>query len=327
MGEGTRRTPLVRRTSFEGYSWLKVYCAKFHANPAINAKLSLMAGRALGMVRDTFPGVFQKMIRILLTALALTVSTGAAAHSFWLQPEDHTPEAGEEVLIEFKVGDAGDVNDWGLYWERIASLRLFSPDGVVDQQRGVRTTGGDEPGSAVVSIRSEGTHILAFESNPSFSDLEAERFNNYVKHEGLTGIAADRTLRGTTGENGTELYSRRAKTLLQVGEQRTRNVTRPIGQVLEIVPLQNPFTLEPSDALDLQVLFRGQPLEGAMVSVAPLNVTASYQTFLTSADGVVRVGAPSTGAMLYSVVWGVPAPNDARADYFTIFASLTVASE
>ncbi|AWW72946.1 hypothetical protein CD351_00740 [Erythrobacter sp. KY5] len=267
------------------------------------------------------------MIRTVLTALALVASTGAAAHSFWLQPEDHTPAAGEEVLIEFKVGDAGDVKDWGLYWERIASLRLYSPDGVVDQQRAVRTTAADEVGSAVVSIRGEGTHILAFESNPSFSDLEAERFNRYVDHEGLRGIAADRILRGTTDENGTELYARRAKTLLQVGERHTRNATRAIGHVLEIVPLQNPFSLEPGEPLDLQVFFRGEPLEGAMLSAVPLGVTAKYQTFLTSADGVVRVAAPGENPTLYSVVWGVPAPNDARAEYFTIFASLTVASE
>lgn len=264
------------------------------------------------------------MFRIAFGALALSVSTTALAHSFWLAPEDHTPAVSEETLIEFKVGDAGDVNDWGLYWERIASLRLFGPDGVTDQQRAVRTTEAEEPASAVISVRGEGTFVLAFESNPSFSDLEPERFNNYLDHEGLAAILAHREERGTTGENGTELYARRAKTLLQVGTRKTANVTRPVGQILEIVPLQNPFELGPGTPLDLQVFWRGEPLEGAQLTAAALNDTGGYKTFTTSADGLARVSAPTDTAMLYSVVWGVPAPNDDRADYFTIFASLTV---
>ena len=44
----------------------------------------------------------------------------------------------------------------------------------------------------------------------------------------------------------------------------------------------------------------------------------------TSADGVVRIAAPGDASMLYAVVWGVPAPRDRRADYITIFASLTI---
>ena len=93
------------------------------------------------------------------------------------------------------------------------------------------------------------------------------------------------------------------------------------------MPLQNPFALAQGAPLDLQILWRGQPLEGAQLTAAPLDATGDYTTALSSADGVVRVESPGTAPTLYSVVWGVPAPNDARADYFTIFASLTVATQ
>lgn len=266
------------------------------------------------------------MIRSLVAALALTTATAAGAHSFWLEPVEHTPAASEELRVDFKVGDAGDVNDWGLYWERIASLRLFGPDGVTDMQGAVRTTATGEPGGAVITAPAmPGSYVLAFESNPSFSDLEAERFDRYVDHEGLAAVAAHRATLAERG-NGSELYARRAKTLIQVGDAVSPHVTQRIGQTLEIVPLQNPFALAEGDMLDLQVLWRGEPLEGAMLNAAQLNATGEYDSYTTSADGVVRVPAPAA-AMLYSVVWGVPAPNDARADYFTIFASLTVARD
>ena len=276
------------------------------------------------------------MIRTFLAAVALAATTAAfmlaatsaaSAHNFWLQPENHTPDAGEDVLIAFKIGDAGaGADDWGLYWERIAAFRLYGPDGASDQQSAVRTTQAGEVGSAAVRVARPGTYVLAFESNPSFSDLEAERFNRYVANEGLSAIAAHREASGTAEANGTELYARRAKTLLQVGDANTSNVTRPIGQTLEIVPLQNPFALGEGDALDLQVFWRGSPLDGASVAIVPLDGSNEVETAKTSADGVVRVDAPGETAMLYTVTWGVPALNDGRADYLTIFASLTVAN-
>lgn len=258
---------------------------------------------------------------------ALTATPPATAHSFWLQPEDYSPEVGEEVRVDFKVGHAGDVSDWGLYWERIASFRLIGPDAAVDQQRAVRTTGHDEAGGAVITIREPGTYTLSFESNPSFSELKADRFNAYLENEGLSAIASHRKASGASGEVGTELYARRAKALFQAGEQMSRKVTRPVGQILEIVPLANPFALAEGDRLPLQVFWRGKPLEGAKVGVSMLGMAEEGPSFLTSADGVVNVSAPGDAAMLYTVTWGEPAPNDERADYFTIFASLTVGGE
>lgn len=262
-------------------------------------------------------------LKILLTATALAWSGAAAAHSFWLQPVDHTLEPLDEALIEFKVGDAGDVNDWGLYWERIASLRIYGEDGSRDLQRAVRTTADGEAGTALVTMRGPGTYVLAFESNPSFSDLEAARFNRYLGHEGLDAIAVHRKARGTEGQSGTEIYARRAKTLIMVGESATDNVTRPIGQTLEIVPNVNPYDLDKGEPLGVQVLWRGEPLAGASVNAAALGGTGKPSTIRTDQTGMASVPVAQGSATLLSVVWGVPAPNDARAEYFTIFASLT----
>lgn len=267
------------------------------------------------------------MIRTTLTALALSISSAAAAHSFWLQPEDASLEPGEEAAIAFKIGDVGDeAEDWGLYWERIASFRLYGPDGVTDQQGAVRTTRAGATGGAAVAAPSQpGTYVLAFESNPSFSDLEGARFDRYVANDGLKAIAEHRAAMQAGEANGTELYARRAKTLLQVGEAATANVTEPIGQTLEIVPLANPFDLEAGDTLRVRVLWRGEPLEGATLAVARIGAEPAPMSLMTDAIGEAEVVLEAGPGYLLAVVWGVPAPNDARADYFTIFSSLTFA--
>jgi hypothetical protein len=266
------------------------------------------------------------MIRILIAALALAASASAAAHSFWLEPAKHDPDPGEAVTVAFRVGDAGEASDWALHWERIASLRLFGPEGVTDQLAAVRATGPGEKGTARISIPAPGSYVLGFESNPSFSDLAAEPFNAYVAHEGLTAIAAHRTATGTGSDNGTELYARRAKALLQVGDLQTGNVTRPIGQLLEIVPLANPFALGPGDRLTVQVLWRGAALEGASLAVARPDAAGEPLLLKTDAQGRASFELQQGSRYLLSAVWGVPAPNDARAKYSTIFSSLTFPS-
>lgn len=265
------------------------------------------------------------MIRIILSILALAFSTTAAAHSFWLEPDTHTPKAQEEVEVEFKVGDIGkEAAEWGLYWERIGALRMFSPTTVTDEQSAVRITQPDAPGGARVAVESEGTHILAFASNPSFSDFEGQRFNRYLEHQGLTAIAADRAARGAQDENGTELYARRAKTLLQVGDKPTDNALEPIGQTLEIVPLTNPFAFKQAGKLTVAILWRGKPLAGASLMVARGGgEKGEEKVSLSNANGHATFEYDPQSRYLLSVVWGEPAPNDDRADFYTIFSSLT----
>ena len=275
--------------------------------------------------RITIAGV---AIRTIITALALGMASGVAAHSFWLEPETHASEEGERVRVAFRVGHAGEVDDWGVYWERIASLRLFGPDGVEDQQRSVRVTDSGEVGGALVTIARSGTYALSFESNPSFSELPADRFNAYLENEGLAAIAAHREATGASEDKGTELYARRAKTIVQVGDRLSGNISQPVGQILEIVPLVNPYALGEGRPLPLQVLWRGQPLAGAKLVVSALDREDEGRAYTTNVTGEVDVpnpvAEPGEPATLYTVTWGVPARNDARADYFTIFASLTV---
>ncbi|MFM7403452.1 MAG: DUF4198 domain-containing protein [Erythrobacter sp.] len=267
------------------------------------------------------------MRRTALCAAALTLSTAATAHTFWLQPSVHSATSGEDVSVAFRLGDAGKESDWALHWERVASLRLYGPDRVIDQLATIRPTGPDERGGALITApAAPGSYILGFESNPSLSDLKAEPFNEYLAHEGLSAVAAHRQAIGAMGANGTESYARRAKALLQVGDAKTANVTQPIGQTLEIVPLANPFTLAAGDALDVQVLWRGAPLEGAQVAVIRPDAKHQAELLKTDAAGKARFALKLGSRYIVSVVWSVPAPNDKQSNYMTIFSSLTFSS-
>ncbi|MFM7379428.1 MAG: DUF4198 domain-containing protein [Erythrobacter sp.] len=264
---------------------------------------------------------------ILATLAALALPVAATAHTFWLQPALHTAAPGAPVTVDFRVGDAGEESAWELHWERVAALRLYGPNGVIDQLAAVQPSTPETPGVARFDAPvAEGSYVIGFESTPSYSSLDVGDFNIYIAHEGLTAVQAHRRATGRIDAPGTELYARRAKALLQVGETRTDNVTRPVGQLLEIVPLTNPLSQPAGDQLPVQVLWRGQPLEGASLWIARPSAQGTPEVLITDAEGKASFTLRHGSRYLLYTVWSVPGPNDKRAEYQTIFASLTFPS-
>lgn len=263
-------------------------------------------------------------LKLACFALVMTLPAPLQAHAFWLEPEDYRLDAGQKVEVDFRIGAGDDeIEPWNLRWGKVVSLRSHHPGGFRDHQAEITETTDTQPGGATVGFERPGTHILAFESHPSFSDLEAERFNPYIEEEGLTLVRNAREAAGTTDINGTELYSRRSKTLIQVGAETTDNVLEPIGQTLEIVPDRNPYALGGDGRLPLRVLFRGRPLEGATVHLTDLtNPDDEVVQRQTDAEGRVAFEITERGRWVADLVWAVPSSDD-RAEFDTIFSSLS----
>ena len=143
----------------------------------------------------------------------------------------------------FLIGEAAAPEAWDIAWRRIVSFKSYGPEGIVDLLAGIRVTAPSDPGGGAIRLAAPGTHVIAFESYQSENDLPAAEFTPYAEHEGLTPALAERARTGTTQARGRELYSRRAKALVQVGTRLTDDATHPIGQTLELVPERNPYAL------------------------------------------------------------------------------------
>jgi uncharacterized GH25 family protein len=72
-------------------------------------------------------------------------------------------------------------------------------------------------------------------------------------------------------------YEQYAKAIVNVGEPSLDALIRPIGQNMEIIPMENPMSLKEGDKLRVRVLFKGEP---AMYC----RVLATYQGFSTEDD-------------------------------------------
>jgi uncharacterized GH25 family protein len=169
------------------------------------------------------------------------------------------------------------------------------------------------------STRSRGNNR---ERDDAFNQLSPDAFNAYLAEEGLSPAIEARRASGSEDRPGRELYTRRAKALVRVGES-ARGAPAALGQTLEIVLLDDPFALKTGEALRARVDYEGAPLAGATLSLESLDVgLLPIVRKKTGADGVAEFNLLKTGAWKLSVVWTKPI-DDKRADFQTVFSSLT----
>lgn len=264
--------------------------------------------------------------RIVAIALALALTAlPASAHDFWLQPERFEAAPGERLDTTFYVGHGADQRVWNAPVSRVVKFFSAGPEGVVDLSGAL----GSSPvaGRAALRFARPGIHVVALVSNHAESSLAAAKFNAYAQEEGLTPILEARARQGTTAAEGREIYSRRAKAIVKVGggDAAMPHVTRALGLTLEIVPERNPYALARGEALPVRVEYEGAALAGAQLKIMPLGKAAPPRLARTDAEGRVVLAGLESGGWLLVVVWSRPIAGNPRADFETVFSSLTFA--
>jgi uncharacterized GH25 family protein len=207
-------------------------------------------------------------------------------------------------------------------------FEAIAPNGtVIDLRDSLHLAGNTEDGD--LRFLNPGAYVLTLETDDhAQSHLPAIRFNDYVRAEGLTLALEQRQQTHRMDADGSENYSRIAKSIVQVGTLDAGSqtqVTKPLGLRLEIVPERNPYT-EPRLAtlLPVRVIYRGRPLAGALVKLTNLEHDAApLETQLTDRAGRANFTMPRDGTWLLNVIWTTPLPRSRETDFETIFSSLS----
>ena len=259
----------------------------------------------------------------MIAGCAMTLSTPALAHDFWIAPESYVAEPGEALDIDIMIGHPTDQLAWPTNPHRVISFRSFGPNGITDRQSNVT----DLSKNISLEFEMPGTHLLTIETTQAFSRLESEAFNAYVDEEGLTPIKIHRVRHGQMNKAGTEVYSRRGKTIIQIGKPTPTDdaiVTRPVGMTLEVVPTSNPARLSSNADMTSQIFYRGKPQSGVTVGLVDLSGKHGLVSEqISDENGFVTFKKPSKGAWMQHAVWSDPMEDNDRADYDTIFSSLS----
>ena len=258
-------------------------------------------------------------------ALSLLAALPATAHDFWLQPDNFRVAPGGTTAMSLQVGHGKDRQKSLMAKDRVVRFESVSTAGHLDRRGELRL--GDANANSALKFTVPGVHVLAFETNGTYSELPAIRFNDYLKAEGLTPAITQRANTKATDKPGRETYSRRAKALVQVGAYKPADdavVTKPVGLTLEIVPQTNPYAPGFKGKLPVRILYMGKPLAGATVMLNNLDFDSRpVEKVLSDAQGVAVFDLPKTGSWQFNVIWTRPVSRG-KADFDTVFSSLTL---
>lgn len=250
--------------------------------------------------------------------LALVLGCGSlSAHDMWIEPTAFHPDMGKIVGVRLRVG------------QDMLGDPLPYNTALIDQFISVDSTGrkpvvghdGNDP-AGLMRVGEPGLQTVGYQSHPSPMTLTAEKFNQYLKEEGLEGIAELRAHRHQTNSEAREIFSRCAKSLLLSGAQ-ADDADRPLGFTLELVALKNPYALRPGDELPLSLTYEGRAISGVLVVAMNRANPAAKISARTDKNGRVSLKLPQGGMWLIKAVHMIPAPAGANADWASFWASLT----
>ncbi|MDY6947100.1 MAG: DUF4198 domain-containing protein [Pseudomonadota bacterium] len=267
------------------------------------------------------------MRRVAAVALAALCAGSAHAHDFWLQPAQYWAQPGVWIPVTLQVGHGPQRQRSQIPQGRIARFAAVTPQGgVIDALASLDLGGAGEDGR--LQFQAAGTYVVVLETDSrGRSALSAERFNAYVRSEGLTRALEQRERTGRMQAGASESYRRVTKALVQIGAaeaQLQSQVTTPLGLTLEIVPERSPYAAAGSAGLPVRVIFEGQPLAGALVKLTQLERDgAAHEVQQTDSSGRASFGLPQTGTWLLNVVWTKPAAATSEVDFETTFSSLS----
>ena len=247
--------------------------------------------------------------------LLLALGAGAQAHDFWIEPSTYRPAPGTILEVGLRHGTSFQGLPFGRDPTHFKRFSVSGPSG----EKPVFGRPGRDP-AGWIQIDQTGPLILAYVSTAQTVELEPEAFEAYLLKEGLERIVQVRAQQGHSQTPGRELYSRCAKALVQAGG--ISGPDRRLGMELELVLQARPDSLRPG--MPLQLLFRDQPLAGALVTCTSIDPDWTHHSARTDSQGQVQIPLRHLGPQLCKSVHMTPADNDLEADWQSFWASLTL---
>ena len=240
---------------------------------------------------------------LFLLVLIAFASTATFGHEYWLEPDTFFLKTGERTPLRLFVGEGLKKEEERVFQaSKTTMFKLFSSASDFDLT--ASATDNSSPILAGFSADITGNYLVAMERNWSYITLEADKFTDYLREDGMDYIVAERTSRSETKTEGKERYSRFIKGLMQVGDKRDNTYAKTVGLKLEIVPLENPYAKRVGNSLRVQVLFNGTPLSGKTIFADNRDgENVSKQKLVTDAKGICSVKLDRKGTWLVRLVY------------------------
>lgn len=260
----------------------------------------------------------------IAVVLLFAAATALAAHDLFIKPVAYflAPNAAARALI---VNGTFTRSENSITWDRVRDLSVVGPSG---HSRLDASAWSDKGDTSILRFTTgaAGTYVLGVSTLPRALRLEAKDFNAYLESDGVPDILAARRKSGESGKAARERYQKHIKALVQVGDARSDAYSTALGYPAELVPLANPYTLDPGATLQLRTLVDSKPVANQYVVAGGRTARGrriAAAAYRSDKDGVVRVPIRGAGQWYIKFIHMVKAVGDTTIDYESKWASLT----
>ena len=240
---------------------------------------------------------------IWFAVLSLVLCFGALAHDAWLVPVKFHYAVGEEIIVDLNSGMDFPKSLGAVTPERIAKFQAKTGDAVIDISD-YKVVGDSLRATFPTADKNvSGTVAVVAAIKPKLISLSAKDFNEYLAHDGLTQVLKFREEQNILDKDAVELYAKYPKTLVQIGDKHSDSVTKPIGSIIEIIPLKNPYMLTKGNKLTVKVLFRNKPLIAAEVAWSYPGQGESFAgTVMSDKNGMAEIPLEKAGPFVIRTI-------------------------
>lgn len=245
-----------------------------------------------------------KAIVTVALCLCMCLAAGVAwAHVIWITCPK--AKAGEKLTVDLGYGHHFPEGDK-------LSPEDLTETYVVGAKGKIKTAPGADKNYHTAQPLAAGSYVVAGGTKAKFFTKSPTGYANKTKDQVPDAIKCFRSVKF-------------AKAIVNLGHK-AGDVSKALGQDLEIVPLANPAGLKAGDELPIKVLLAGQPLANAEVTAAFAGFSkegamAFYAK--TKADGMVKVKLWHPGLWMVKVGHKTPYKDPAKCDVLSKGSVLT----
>ena len=240
------------------------------------------------------------------------------AHEFWIEPSTFHASDAELIFVRLKAGEHFSGRSQPRNPRNLNSFCIKRGETSQD----VNGQPGDEPAGFVL-LPGPGLYLLSYHSHPSNLNLDAKRFEAYLREEGLESIIKLRADRQQSDKLGRERFVRCAKSLVVAGDGVGEGFDTLLELPLEVVPERNPQLLHAGDVLPVRILHAGKPLSNVLVHGRNTFDPANPVSARTDEAGRVEIKLDCDGMWMVSCVYMTEVEDDSDVDWESCWASLT----
>lgn len=257
--------------------------------------------------------------------LAVALLAGGAAvlqaHDFWVVPQLFQVPEGWAVQVAGQTGMDFPQSLSAIERGRVAEAELVSADDRMPVERSFRSGS-----SLMMESRPDAAGqwwvAVALETRPI--RMSASQFDAYLEHDGVWDVLEERRSSGTSTDSVDERYTKYAKALVQVGEGGPEAYGRRVGHPIELVPLEDPFSLHPGDRFRVRLLWKGEPLADQVVFAGRAGAGEGPTSHArTDSEGVVEFPVFVPGPWYLKAIHMAEDGDDPEVEYRSHWATLT----